>query len=206
MHVQWTFIACMHENIVSRMPCRAHVQKQMRCGNAKFIVHRLSSLCEEPSVERINQTGELFPRGSLQRLQVRRLFSFVHDPICHGRFFTARLCKQVVRKLLREGRMSPALDPDDSIDAWIRKQAKRLQYICMRAKRSTCPLDPELQGTGCPAMDNVETQAPGCDMDAVAAARSACMRAPMRAHVGTCTHTLYTKACMAAKLQEDCMA
>ena len=166
----WHFVhACC------RMPCRAHVQKQVRSGNAKFVARRLSSPCEEPSVEKINCTGELFPRGSLQRLQVRRLFSFVHDPICHGRFFTARLCKLVVRKLLREGRMSPAVDPSESMDAWVKKQAKRLQYICMRAKRSTCPLDPELEGTGLgTAMDNMETQAPACDLDALAAAWHAC--------------------------------
>ena len=136
MHYMALF--CMHgiyRGVV--MPCRASVQKRMRCGNAKFVVRRLGSLCEEDSVEAVNRTGELFPRGSLQRLAVRRLFSFVHEPACHGRFFTARLCKQVVRKLVREGRMNPPLDPQDSVADWIAKQAKRLQYICKRSKRSS---------------------------------------------------------------------
>ena len=176
-----------------RMPCRAQVQKQVRYANAKFVVRGLSSLCEEPSVEKINHTGELFPRGSLQRLQVRRLFSFVRDPICHGRFFIARLCKQVVRKLLREGRMCPAVDPSESMDAWVKKQAKRLQYICMRAKRSTCPLDPELEGTGLmgTAMDNMETQAPACNLDALAAAWHACRMVCLY----TCMFALKTHVC-----------
>ena len=138
---------------------------------------------------------------------MHRLFSFVPEP--NATLFTARLCKQVVRKRLREG-VACAL-------RWLRvnpwmhglrsTQIACNTYAC--AKRSACPLDPRLQGTGLdPAMDNLEMQAPGCDLDAMAAVRHACMHAcpkvSVRVHTrrSTCVHRL-NNAAMAAGLRED---
>ena len=145
--------------------------KQSRQCNAAYVVKRLKTSYNDELIRDVNRTGEMFPRGSLQKLVMRRFFAFVHDSRCAGRFFTARLCRLVVRKLYSELLLSPARDPSVSLQTWLSKQGQRLQYLCMRMKRSTYVFPEEPSSCEVHAMDSgLETQlVPSEELDAIAA-------------------------------------
>ena len=110
------------------------------------------------------------------------MFGFMRGSFCCGRFFTFRLSRLVVRRVYQLLSLHPDRDPEESLSAWVSKQAKRLQYIAMRVKRSYYHVEPlrSKKPSGpakrAMALDNVETvpydfqwpplEDTGCDVSA----------------------------------------
>ena len=149
---------------------RRSLQKLQRQERSEFVVEKLNALFDEDHFELVAKTGELFPRGSLKQPRLRRAFSFTAE--CNGRYFTARLCRVIVRKLMRDLAICPILAPGQSLRSWLELQSKRLKYLSGRSKRSTSMDDlPQPDAARTPAaMDCLETQP--LDLEPLAAAAS----------------------------------
>jgi len=142
-----------------RMAERRSLQKSQRQERSEFVVDKLKALVfDDDHLELVAKTGELFPRGSLKQPRLRRAFSFTAE--CIGRFFTARLCRVIVRKLMRDLGICPILAPGQSLRNWLELQSNRLKYLSARSKRSTSVDDsPQPDAARTPAaMDCLETQ------------------------------------------------
>ena len=120
--------------------CRLRKQRQARSENAEHVFRQLHAHFNDPRLDLVckaNLTGELFPRGNLKKTQQRKMFRFAAS--CTGRFFTRKLCKMVVRKLLQSPDLDlrPPRSPSESWAQWAERQLKRLQQLASRAKRLT---------------------------------------------------------------------
>ena len=112
---------------------RKPFQKQERRRNAEFVV---TQIWENLDLEKVEETGSLFPRGNLKKAYLRRLLQFVADHACSGkRYFTGRLLRLVVRKLIRKLPFSLATDPRQSQEDYVSIQVKRLSRLTRQAKK-----------------------------------------------------------------------
>ena len=146
--------------MLERKPSRRFEQKCARIKTSEHIfscLHACFQACESYA-DLVNHTGELFPRGNLKKKNVRNLLEFVSGPACRGRVFTARVCRMVIRKLMRSDlELKPPRDPEESWNTWLDRQSRRLQLLARSAKKR--------------AMDTAETQVLSADCaDKLAAA------------------------------------
>ena len=123
------------------MVCRRNVQFEVR---SKKACHVAACLVGRINVDLALKTGDLFPRGSLKRKNVRHAFSWMSE--MQGRVFTTRFSRMVVKKIMRSIQFHPPLD----MDVWVKAQADRLQKLARSVKKGTramaddtCPMLPE---------------------------------------------------------------
>ena len=111
---------------------RREEQKLERQARAGAFVDRL---LPRLNIEDIERSGRLIPRGTLKRRCVKRIFGFVTLGVYGGRIFTSRLCKLIIRELLRRLQFTPPRDPKESFTDYVSKEALRLQLMARKAKR-----------------------------------------------------------------------
>lgn len=126
---------------------RLSLQKKWRKENAAKLAALIVPLLDHDVVE---QTGSLFPR----RLDLRkpRCRALVCLKSFTGRFYTQKLCAQVVKNILRALDFTVTKDPRMSWDEYVLAQARRLQKLAKKSKRVHKKKSRQKK------MDNVETQ------------------------------------------------
>lgn len=88
-------------------------------------------------VKKVVATGELFPRGSLQKNSVRKLFAGGWLACTSGkRWFTLPLCQAAVVELVSLLGVWPTRKPTQGCQDWVLSQAKRLHFLARAAKKS----------------------------------------------------------------------
>ena len=105
---------------------RKSLQQQRRRELAAVIADHLLDVLDP---EHCQMVEEIIPRGNLRKHALKRMLSFVTTGEWQGRGFTLRMCKQVMRVLIRKLRFDV---PSMSFQS---KQAARLQFLLQRAKR-----------------------------------------------------------------------
>ena len=113
------------------MAGRRSLQKVHRQDLAKEFSARL---IDRLNIEDVERSGRVVPRGSLKRRCVRNLFNFIPGRFS-GRVFTKKLCRLIVRDLVRRLDFVPIRDPLESFGTWVNREAGRLQQIAQRAKK-----------------------------------------------------------------------
>ena len=116
---------------------RADGRRQQQCHDrAKKAEFVAGLVLEALDMERVEQTGAIFPRQNLKNSYVRRLVSFASLGKCSGkRFFTQRLVKLVLKKIIKKLPFGLARDPQQTLDQYIAVQASRFQKLMRKAKR-----------------------------------------------------------------------
>ena len=109
----------------------AAIQKEERVRKVRKLLKWVFPLLD---VEKIEQSGDIWPRGNLKKRDAARLFNpWIHK--CAGRWFTHAvrkcLCKRIVEKL----GFQPPRDPKSSYQAYICSQAARLKDLVRQAKK-----------------------------------------------------------------------
>ena len=87
--------------------------------------------------KKVLATGELFPRGSMQKRCVRALFNGEWLHRTHGkRWFTLAMCQLVIPELVCMLGHGPTRSPTQGSHEWVDVQAKRLHALVRSAKKS----------------------------------------------------------------------
>ena len=95
--------------------------------------------------DRIESSGELWPRGSLKKRVVRDLFQpWIHK--AKGRWFTQKVAKLVCRRIWDQLPFTPPRDPKLTFTGYITVQAKRLVSLS-RASKKIKMADPTMLDT-----------------------------------------------------------
>lgn len=111
---------------------RMSLQRKERNRKAELIV---KWVWPHMDTERVEMTGDLWPRGSLKKRRVRELFQpWIHR--CKGRWFTLKTAKLACRKLHDQLPSPPNRNPALSFGQYIKVQAKRLLQLSRAAKES----------------------------------------------------------------------
>lgn len=127
---------------------RMSIQKRERQRKAKAAVKELAKVIDWDVV---SDTQSFFPRGSLKTRSNRDMFQFVlqNPEQYRGRYFTERLGRLIVRRLLSR-------TPEDVLlpthRGWINDQARRFLNLARRAKKGGAPSQSQR-----PAMDDLNT-------------------------------------------------
>ena len=122
----------VRQNNVQRKPWgkgKAAEQKYVRNRTAFEVAELLK---DRMDLDKVEMTGQLFPRGSLKKKTNKELMDWVH--MYKGRLWTLPMLKQVVRVLTRTIHNFP-LDPSKTYGAFVKQQAKRLGQLVRQAKR-----------------------------------------------------------------------
>lgn len=122
---------------------KAALQKQKRARLAHLITGFLMSRLD---AEEIQRTGQIFPRGTLKKRVLRKVFSWT--PCIKGRVFTKPLLKLVVRKIIREVGIVP-MDPKKTFGSFVNQQARRFGMLARQAKRIKSFEDFGVESVGC---------------------------------------------------------
>ena len=122
---------------------KAALQKHRRAQLANVITGNLMSQLD---VEEIQRTGQIFPRGSLKKRVLRKVFSWT--PSIKGRVFTKPLLKLVTRKIIREVGIVP-MDPKKTFGSFVNQQARRFGMLARQAKRIKSFEDFGVESAGC---------------------------------------------------------
>lgn len=97
---------------------------------------------------RLEVHGELFPQGTLKKKALRDCFQWVEQIVeeqnsCEetwapDRFFTRAACAQAIKVVVHQyGLQSSIALNRKTFKTWVDEQAKRMQVLCIRARRNT---------------------------------------------------------------------
>lgn len=85
----------------------------------------------------IQRTGDLFPRGNMKKVKVRRMFSPWLHKTGNVRYFTKPVTKCAVEVLLGSLSFVPPRKPGERWDKYVACQAARLHELGRAAKKSS---------------------------------------------------------------------
>ena len=105
-------------------------QKKARNKLARTVCDVLLERLDE---EQIQLSHQLFPRGSLKKKCLRRMFAWCGQRRFEGRKFTPKLIESVVRKLMHAVHLQPP--PGVSLSDFISSQSARLRKFLAAAKK-----------------------------------------------------------------------
>lgn len=108
------------------------MQQKLRVKLAKKFAKQIYPLMD---VERIERTGQMWPRGTLRKRRVRKVFEAQWLREVQGRVFTRILCLDIVSRLLEMIGVQPTRPPDQSLNQWRKSQAVRFHTLCRHAKK-----------------------------------------------------------------------
>lgn len=109
--------------------------QQRRAARKKMAAKVAKDLCEwlwEHNWDAFQLSGRIFPRDGNKNLGAT--LEFLENYA--GRCFTTKLCKSAVRTMLRDHHLAPAKRPSMSYSEYVKQQAKLLQQVAQRAKRT----------------------------------------------------------------------
>ena len=102
-----------------------HVRNRTAFEAAQLVLDRMD-------LDQVQMTGQLFPRGTLKKPAIKRMFDWVHS--YQGRVWTKAMLRQMVRILMRSIPNIP-VDPSKKIVTFVKQQSKRLGILIRQAKR-----------------------------------------------------------------------
>lgn len=135
-----------HRDVPMDSPAALLVKERER--KASFLA---THMWEHLNLDRVEDTGQLIPRGSIKKRESRCMFGFIIDQgNCTGRWLTKKVCVKAVRKLVSWLEFDPPVGPRTTRRDFISQEALVLQEQCRKAKKHL--------NNKSRTMDHVETQ------------------------------------------------
>lgn len=123
---------------------RMAIQNKLRSDRSKFMA---KLLLERLDINLIKRIMVVVPcQSSLRRRKWRRAFSCLAQ--LSGRVYTDKLCRSIIKKILRSLPFEINLEPGETLSSFIQAQSKRLRVCARAAKKLAAMADLETQPLG----------------------------------------------------------